>query len=68
MTLRAALEAAHPGAVVIGDDRYAALSGGEITIMAGDGEFIAVRYRPTIDATATGRTPAEALAALKELP
>ena len=68
MTLRAALEAAHPGAVVIGDNRYAALSGGAITLMEGNGEFIAVRYRPTIDATAVGRTPAEALAALKELP
>ena len=68
MTLRAALEAAHPGAVVIGDDRYAALSGGAITLMESDGEFVATRYRPTIDATAVGRTPAEALANLRELP
>lgn len=68
MTLREALQAAHPDAVVIGDDRYAALSDGLTTLMHHDGEFIAVRYRPTIDATATGRTPDEALAKLKEMP
>ena len=67
MTLRAALEAAHPGAVVIGDDRYAALSGGAITLMESNSKFIATRYRPTIDATVTGRTPAEALANLREM-
>ena len=68
MTLREALQAAHPDAVVITDDRYAALSDGLTTLMQHEGEFIAVRYRPTIDATATGRTPAEALAKLKEMP
>jgi len=68
VTLREALQAAHPDAVVIGDDRYAALSDGAIALLQGDGEFIAVRYRLTIDATATGRTPAEALAKLKEAP
>lgn len=67
MTLREALQAAHPDAVVITDDRYAALSDGLTTLMQHEGEFIAVRYRPTIDATATGRTPDEALAKLKEM-
>lgn len=68
MILREALQAAHPDAVVIGDDRYAALSDGAIALMQGDGEIVAVRYRPTIDATATGRTPDEALAKLLETP
>lgn len=68
MTPREALQAAHPDAVVIGDDHYATLSDGLTTLMHHDGEFIAVRYRPTIDATATGRTPDEALAKLKEMP
>ena len=67
MTPREALQAAHPDAVVIGDDHYAALSDGLTTLMHHDGEFIAVCYRPTIDATATGRTPDEALAKLDQL-
>lgn len=67
MTLRAALEAAHPGATVIGDDRYAALADDMLSLHQGDGEVIAVRYRRTIDTVATAATAEEALAKLKEM-
>lgn len=67
-SLLAALQAEYPDAVIVGDEAYATVSDGAISLIQGTEEVHAVRYRLTVDAIVSAPTAEEALRMLRETP